>query len=162
VQWSAALMAYDGVGREIVARFKYANARAALAWLAAEMAVLAGAVRTDVVSWVPTTPGRRRARGFDHGRLLAVAVARRLGVPCRPLLVRLPGPAQTGRTRAERLAGPRLVVLGRVAVPARVLLVDDVVTTGATLSSAARALHAAGAEEVAAVAAARRALTGGG
>ena len=157
VQWCAALMAYDGVGREIVARFKYANARAALAWLAAEMAVLAGAARTDVVSWVPTTPGRRRARGFDHGRLLAVAVARRLGVPCRPLLVRLPGPAQTGRTRAERLAGPRLVVLGRIAVPARVLLVDDVVTTGATLSAAARALCAAGAEEVAAVAAARRA-----
>ncbi len=152
----AALLAYDGVGREIVARLKYANARSALPWLADGMAGLATAP-ADAVTWVPTTPQRRRRRGFDHGRLLAGAVARRLALPCRPMLARLPGPPQTGRTRAERLDGPRLLVPAGAALPRRVILIDDVATTGATLSAAARALIAAGAAEVHAVVAARRA-----
>lgn len=157
VAWCGACFAYDGVGRELVARLKYRNARSTLPWLAAEMARLAAPVGAAVVTWVPTTGARRRARGFDQGRLLAVAVARRLGVPCRPLLRRLPGPAQTGAARAARLAGPRLVPRRRRAVPATVLLVDDVVTTGATLAAAARVLEAAGARSVSAVVAARRA-----
>lgn len=150
-----ALLAYDGVGREVVARLKYRNARSALPWLAAGMAALVDAHELDAVTWVPTTGARRRARGFDQGRLLARAVARRLGVPCLPLLRRLPGPPQTGASRAERLRGPRLVA--RRSPPARVLLVDDVVTTGATLTAAARALRAGGHQvRVTAVAAARR------
>ncbi|MGH9155468.1 MAG: ComF family protein [Acidimicrobiales bacterium] len=159
----AALMAYEGAGREIVARLKYANARSSLRWLTTGMAdlALARADRVEVVTWVPTTPKRRRQRGFDHGRLLAEGVARHLGLPCRPLLIRLPGPPQTGRTRAERLGGPRLRT-GRLPVPAGVLLVDDVVTTGASLSAANRALVGAGAREVHAVAAARRSAVSGG
>jgi predicted amidophosphoribosyltransferase len=149
-----ALLAYEGVGREVVARLKYRNARSALPWLATGMAALVAGDEVDAVTWVPTTAARRRARGFDQGRLLARAVARRLGVPCRPLLRRLPGPPQTGASRAERLRGPRLVA--RRPPPRRVLLVDDVVTTGATLAAAARALRAAGDVRVTAVAAARR------
>ncbi|MDP9070431.1 MAG: ComF family protein, partial [Actinomycetota bacterium] len=89
-------------------------------------------------------------------RLLAVAVARGAQLPCRPLLRRMPGPAQTGRSRAERLAGPTLQVRGRATVPPGVIVVDDVVTTGATLATAARVLRAGGAREVHAVVAARR------
>ncbi len=150
-------MAYEGVGREVVARLKYRNARSALPWLAggmAEAVARRGTGGLDVVTWVPTTPERRRARGFDQGRLLATAMARRLAVPCRPLLRRLPGPPQTGASRAERLAGPRLAVRRRP--PPGVLLVDDVVTTGATLSTAAALLRAAGATHVAGAVAARR------
>ena len=161
LDWCAALVAYEGVGREVVARLKYRNARSSLPWLAAGMAALVEArldgdpAGLDMVTWVPTTTARRRARGFDQGRLLAEAVARRLGLPCRPLLRRRPGPPQTGAGRYARLAGPRLVPRpGRV--PARLLLVDDVVTTGATLSAGARALHSSGARSVWAVAAARR------
>ncbi|MFP5377902.1 MAG: ComF family protein [Acidimicrobiia bacterium] len=155
----AALLCYEGVGREVVARLKYRNARSALPWLAAGMAALVADATPAVVTWVPTTGARRRARGFDQGRLLAGAVARRLGVPCRPLLRRLPGPPQTGATRSARLRGPRLVLRRRAAVAGRhVVVVDDVVTTGATLAAAARALRAggAGAARVTAVAAARR------
>ena len=142
-----------------MARLKYRNARAALPWLAnglAELVARRGVAGLDVVTWVPTTAARRRSRGFDQGRLLAVALARHLALPCRPLFRRLPGPPQTGATRAARLAGPRLVVR-RQPAPAGVLLVDDVVTTGATLAVAAATLRHAGASTVAAAVAARRA-----
>lgn len=155
----AALMAYEGVGREVVARLKYRNARCAVSWLADGMAdlVRGHAVRggIEVVTWVPTTPARRRERGFDQGRVLAVAVARRLRLPCRVLLRRRRGPPQTGQSRAQRLRGPELEV-ARGPTPPRILLVDDVVTTGASLSAAARSLRQAGADEVLAVVAARR------
>jgi predicted amidophosphoribosyltransferase len=158
LDWCGAFLAYEGVGREVVARLKYRNARAGLPWLADGMAGLVMAVAgeggLDVVTWAPTTPARRRERGFDQGRLLARAVARRLRLPCRLLLRRLPGPPQTGAGRRERLAGPRLVAVR--ATPPRVLVVDDVVTTGATLSAAAAALRPAGAVVVGGVAAARR------
>jgi len=148
-----ALLAYDGPARELVARVKYRNARGALPGLAAALATLVEGVAVDVVTWAPTTADRRRARGFDHAELLARAVARRLGRPCRPLLVRSPGPPQTGRPLAERRVGPRFVAPG--AVKGAVLLVDDVVTSGATGAAAAAALRRAGANRVTMVAAAR-------
>jgi len=156
-------MAYEGTGREIVARLKYRNARCVVPWLAAEMAKLVEGpgepptgMPVDVVTWAPTTAARRRERGFDQGRVLAIAVARRLGVPCLGLLRRERGPAQTGRSRRQRLEGPGYKVRAGRLVPPRVLIVDDVVTTGATLAAAARQLRDAGAREVAALVAARR------
>jgi predicted amidophosphoribosyltransferase len=142
------------MGRELVARLKYRNARGALPWLATGMAALSSAWPVDVVTWVPTTAERRRDRGFDQGRLLAAAVAGYRRLPCRGLLRRRPGPPQTGLSRRQRLEGPELEVVR--PSPPRVLLVDDVVTTGATLVAAARALRRAGAGEVHAVAAACR------
>lgn len=147
-----AVLAYDGPARELVARLKYRNHRSTLAGLAAAMAASV-LLRPDVVTWVPTTPARRRQRGFDHAELLARAVAQRLGRPCRSLLARGPGPPQTGRSLAERRAGPNLAPRARVA--GRVLVVDDVVTSGATCAAAAGALRRAGAAAVDVVAAAR-------
>ncbi len=151
----AALLAYEGVGRELVARLKYRNARAAAGFLAGAMAALVDAGEVDVVTWAPTTAARRRRRGFDQAALLARLVARRMGRPCRPLLTRPSGPPQTGRPGAARRL-PRAFA----ARPScgRVLLVDDVVTTGATMTAAARALRAAGATQVHGLAAARTPL----
>jgi len=149
----AALLSYAGAGRELVARLKYRNARGSVPFLARGMAALAPA-GVEVVTWAPTTPARLRRRGFDQARLLARAVARELGVPRQPLLARRPGPAQTGRDAAGRHSGPGFA--GRRAIGGRrVLLVDDVVTTGATVAAASRALKDAGAGHVHAVAAAR-------
>ena len=153
----AAALAYEGPARELVARLKYRNARSAVPFLTASMAALVDASTVDVVTWAPTTTARRRSRGFDHAQLLARAVARRLGLPCRALLWRRPsdGP-QTGRSLAQRRRGP--IFDPRRTVPARVLLVDDVVTSGATASAAARGLRAGGARQVQLVVAARTPL----
>ena len=148
-----ALLSYAGAGRELVARLKYRNARASVRWLAAAMAALVDEPIT-VVTWVPTTPARRRERGFDQAELLARAVARVLRRPCASLFKRGPGPPQTGADAATRRdARPRL--RARRSVSGTVLLVDDVATTGASLTSAAHTARAAGADRVVALVAAR-------
>src|SRR5664279_3952933 len=79
--WVAAF-AYEGVAREIVARVKYRNERAAVPWLADAMTVAfserrRGGAAPDLVTWAPASSQRRHASGFDHGELLARTVARR-------------------------------------------------------------------------------------
>lgn len=100
-----------------------------------------------VVTWVPASRAGRRERGYDQGQLLARAVGRRAGWPVAELL-RRPTAARTqrGRSRDERLAGVAFTVRRPVAGP--VLVLDDVTTTGASLSQAASALRRAGASEV--------------
>jgi predicted amidophosphoribosyltransferase len=146
-----AAVPFTGRARRVVLGLKYRNRRQVarhLAGLVVNTLVANGEhLGLDAVTWAPTSIARRRARGFDQGELVARHVARQLGVPCRRLLERS-GPAapQTGRSRRERLEGPRFVARpgleGR-----RVLVLDDVVTTGATMRAAAAALHGAGVAE---------------
>src|SRR5437588_6616133 len=156
IDWWVAAFAYEGAVREALVRVKYRNARSAVPLLAA---ALIGRLReqgggpVDVVTWPPTSPARRRQRGFDQAEHLARAVGRGLDVPVRPCLARRPGPAQTGRSARERRRGP-LFDSGSVG-GLRVLVVDDVATTGATLAAAAAALRAGGAAAVAAATVAR-------
>jgi predicted amidophosphoribosyltransferase len=155
-----AVLAYEGAGRELVARLKYRNARTTLRWLAFQMAMLVDARDVDIVTWLPTTAVRRRERGFDQAQLLARGVAHRLCRPCRPLLVRAHGPPQTGRTGSERLTGPSLSVTRHARDPASrsAVIVDDVITTGSSATVAARTLRAVGVERIVVVAAARTPL----
>lgn len=107
--------------------------------------------RRPTVLWVPASRDRRRRRGYDQGRLLARAVGRALGLPVRPLLVRPGGEAQEGLDRVDRLVGPGLRCRVRRA-PSHVVVIDDVITTGASLGAASRALRGSGTTAVVAVA----------
>ncbi len=103
----------------------------------------------DAVTWIPASADHRRSRGYDQGRLLARAVAAHLGVPARTMLRRVPdrsGASQKGKSRADRLLGAGLMATRQTS--ARLVLVDDVVTTGASLRHGADALFEAGATTV--------------
>lgn len=104
----------------------------------------------DAVTFVPLHRRRRNERGFDQAEQVAMRVARALGVPCVPLLKRTRYTEPQARLeRGERRAADLLQVFACASVPpSRVLLVDDVWTTGATLRSAGKALRDAGAEFV--------------
>ncbi len=139
-------------------RLDYLGSHLAAALAAALGAELAG---TELVAPVPLHWRRRLARGYNQAERIARPLAALLGLPYRDLLRRrrLTAP-QTGLARAARLANLRQAFAVRHAGTAtvagrRVLLVDDVATTGATLEAAAAALKNAGAAGVVAVVAAR-------
>lgn len=116
-------------------------------------------VGIEVVTWAPTSNRRRRRRGYDQAEILARAVARTMRLPCRRLLVRIDDTPQTGRGRSDRLLrGPSFRARPRGTAGmcrAGVLVIDDVVTTGSTLRSAAQALTSAGYDHVVLLALAR-------
>ncbi len=155
---------FRGSLRRLAHRFKYERAL----WLADDLAELAHgcllarfeAAAVDVVVPVPLFRTRARARGYNQAALLARGIARRLERPFAPqALARV---RDTGTQTRLTAAARRLNVHGAFAVAApgwvagrTVLLIDDVMTTGATFHEAARALKTAGAWRVWAVAAAR-------
>jgi predicted amidophosphoribosyltransferase len=143
---------YEGPAGVLVRGLKFANRRSPVRALGA---ALAGASRRngdlpDLVTWIPSTVERRNRRGIEHAALLARATGRELGVPVRRLLLRAPGPPQSTRSLRQRRRGPTLRPR-RFTPGASVVVVDDVVTTGTSLSTAAAALRAAGAFRVSAV-----------
>jgi len=158
--------AYGGAIAEAVSRFKYGRAP----WIAAPLSrlVLAAACLDrplDAVAPVPLHPRRLRERGFNQAALIASRVSRGLGLPLdtSSLSRIVDTPPQAGGGREERLrglAGAFRAEPGRLR-GARVLLVDDVITTGATARAASAVLVSAGARSVEVLAVARALLDPG-
>lgn len=154
---SRAIGAYDGPLRAIVHALKYDGRRSLAARLAERMRRSSGEVLdgADVLVPVPLHRARQRTRGFNQ----AEEIARHLGLPVRLALKRVRStPSQTALPAARRHANVRsafrLRRLARVS-GLRVVLVDDVSTTGATLEACARVLREEGAADVRAITAAR-------
>ena len=113
--------------------------------------------RPDWVVPIPLHRARLLHRGFNPAALLAREVARSVGARFAPTALRRTRdtPSQTGLDRSERRRNVSGAFASRQALPARIWLVDDVVTTGSTLEEAARVLKRAGATEVSAICVAR-------
>ena len=141
---------YEGAPRELVLGLKLHGLRGNAAPLADALCRNAwrDGLSGRVVTWVPGTPGDVRRRGYDHAEVLARAVAARLGLPAARLLG-LQGPKmdQTGLSAAQRRQNPKGAFVAR-PVGGEVVIVDDVMTTGTTICTCARALRGAGARTV--------------
>jgi ComF family protein len=158
------LGAYTPSMARAVLMLKYDGVLSLGAWFAGHLvrAVLpeGAAFAADVVVPVPLHPSRLRQRGYNQAELIARPVARLLGIPCRSyLLVRTrPRPDKLRLTRRERWETVRGAYAPREGAQVdklRVLLVDDVFTTGATLDACSRALRRVGAVWVAGLTVAR-------
>lgn len=147
---------YEGAMRQAVLDLKHLGRTACTTPIAEAMLRAFQADPPDAVVEVPASPERRRLRGLHAPGLLAAHLASRLGLPHRPALLEPRGVllSQKGLGREERAENVRGAFAGGAARGLRVLLVDDVMTTGATLAECARALRAAGARHVCAVVAA--------
>jgi predicted amidophosphoribosyltransferase len=152
--WSSA--PYEDVARDLVAALKFRRLLPVADLMAERIEWLAPAhMLSGSIVPVPAAPPRMRRRGFDPAGELAAALAERLDAPLEFCLERRGSGRQVGRRRAERVGHPpRIRACG--AAPRSALLIDDVLTTGATLTACARALRAAGSSRVVAVTFARR------
>lgn len=147
---------YEKAAKDALWRLKFGNARAAAADIARITAPVFDELRGRkvIVVHIPTATSRMRMRGYDQAALVARLCARQAKLRHVPLLIRLGHQRQVGLSRRERLSqlenAYRIKNNAQVR-DAHIILVDDVVTTGATLEAAARTLKAAGAKKVEAV-----------
>ncbi len=148
---------YDGTVKELILQLKFHRLRAATE-AAAEIMLRTEPYwpRVHMVTSVPVSASRQRERGYNQSELLAKAVARRVGLPYSAALGRLTTTHQIGLDRRSRFEQVESAFYAKRALMGQqVLLVDDVVTTGATLSACAGMLRDAGAAGIWAVAVAR-------
>jgi ComF family protein len=149
----AGVTQYKGVAKDILQRLKFERARAG-AEDVARILVSAYTPGDDVlVTHIPTAASRVRQRGYDQAELIARAFARLAELPYAPLLVRIGNQRQVGQHREVRTQQMQQAFrpIHITSLQNRhILLIDDVLTTGATCEAAARTLRQAGAKRVSA------------
>lgn len=145
---------YDGSAGNIVKRYKDGKIPQIAVYISDEMSMLIKEeykdVEFDCITFVPALGLRRMRRGFDHAKLIAGGISDRIGIKSIPLLKRRfslrPQKSLGSKDRIKNIRGKFYAV--RDAAGKKILLIDDVMTTGATLNECARVLKGAGADEV--------------
>lgn len=155
-EFGVALLNYDETARTVMAQIKYKNKREYLDFFGAAMAKRYGRtverMAVEAIVPVPVHPSRRRARGFNQAEVLAEVFGKKLGIPVKPeMLIRekrtRPQKELTAAERLKNLSGAFSAGEGIHGIR-RVLLVDDIYTTGSTIEACARVLRNAGVEKV--------------
>ena len=154
---------YEDEVRESLLRYKF---RGVTAYGAAYAEFIAKCIdesdiSCDIITWVPLSRRRLRKRGYDQARILAEETAKRLGCPCVQLLkkktdTRPQSGIRNAEERQKNAKGVYVCCTPEKTKDKRVLVIDDIVTTGATLSECASELQKAGSAAVYAAAAASR------
>lgn len=155
IRAARAVWPYEGNVREIIRHYKYNGLRSLAPALASEMAHVLHewSPAIDLIVHVPVHPARLRERGYDQSELLVRELSRTTGMTAIPAVVRLRETAVQARAmsaaqRADNVRGAFNVPDSGKVRRANVLLIDDVLTTGATLIEAGRALRRAGVRNV--------------
>ncbi len=155
-EYGVALVNYDEAARASMVQIKYKNKREYLDFygeaLAARYKKTIRRMKVDAIVPIPVHAARRKTRGFNQAEILAEIIGARLGIPVRPeMLVRtrktLPQKELSANARLKNLS--HAFSVGEIpAGISRVLLVDDIYTTGSTIEACSRVLRAAGVKEV--------------
>lgn len=142
---------YEGPLKKLILRTKFDGARAGAEELGKLLARHSPTFDIDFVTYVPTAGNRVRYRGFDHALVMASTLSRALGKPLVTTLVRKGKVRQFGSGRMQRkkqIQGTFYDVNQERINGAKVLLVDDVISTGATIEESARVIKQAGAKRI--------------
>lgn len=143
---------YTGILKDLIHSYKFGHKRGASGDIARLLDQLMPPIlATTIVIGMPTATTRVRERGFDHAKLLAQKFAAKRQLTYYAALHRTDQHRQLGLNKADRLIAIHnsfYVAHGKHLKGAHILLIDDVVTTGASLSEAAKALKKAGAKRV--------------
>lgn len=135
---------------ELIYQLKYFGDRGVANYFAPKLAELAAERTFDVLSFVPTDGKSQRRRGYNQSHKLAKEIGRLSGQPITKLMIRTTHTGQVGLGRQARFASvaDNFLVIRKDMVGKHVVVIDDVVTTGATLNECARVLKLAGAKTV--------------
>lgn len=146
---------HTGSLRNDILNLKFHNNRAVAKELAEQVSQclvhMNATVGMHFMTWAPTTVVRKSERGYDQAEVLARHLGVFVSIPVKGVLRRVNKQSQTGLHRMERLVQPQFVAKPVVAGK-KIIVVDDVTTTGATFRAAAQALAIAGCVEVLCVA----------
>lgn len=145
---------YEGAAKDLLHALKFSRAKAGARTIARMLSSVCPAMQSDtLVTYVPTAPNRVRERGYDQAALIAKEFSRISRVPCCALLARRGSQRQVGQTRQIRKQqmADAFRPLNTIDLQGKhILIIDDVLTTGATCEAAANTLRKAGAKHVSA------------
>ena len=147
-------LSYEGTVRDSLLRYKFHGA-VAYAEIYGDFltkCIDENAITCDIITWVPLSRGRLRKRGYDQARILAEYVSDKTGIECAQLLRkkrnnRAQSSISDAATRRKNVKGV-YELAGEPPYAKTILLIDDIVTTGSSMSECAKVLKSAGAKEV--------------